>query len=81
VEFVNAEVVFTSSNRDTDLLPELGVLLERETRQGFFQPRTAEAFWSHNVQTGDWGIAWRLRCWAFDVFRGGRAGSLQFNAS
>ena len=44
VEFVNAEVVFSSGNRDTDLLPELGVLLERETRQGLFQPRTVKAF-------------------------------------
>src|SRR5579864_5582421 len=43
VEFVNAEIVFSSGNRDTDLLPEFGVLLERETRQGLFQPRTLEA--------------------------------------
>ena len=44
VEFVNAEVVFSSGNSDTDLLPELGVLLERETRQGLFQPHTVKAF-------------------------------------
>src|ERR1051326_830756 len=43
VEFVNAEVVFSSGNRNTDLLPELAVLLERETRQGLFQPRTVKA--------------------------------------